>query len=488
METESNVRNILLQGNWWLPSNPEDVQPGIAYWNDSGEIIIDFLDAFKQKDSDGKQVGFDAIADFPILFGESSTPTSKITLLNVQYSKTPYITTVKKKNFDHASAWTDTALIGAHIHNASPLMKSFHIEVNNLTQWCLPYSKVAYERNGEEVTVKSKLIDEVKTFKADLKDCSINLKIKRLTDTGFGARPFVIEPKAYFEIEFKASEKGTLDRIITISRMLCYFLNLATMKRIGILKIVLYPDVNDEDCYDNSTDSCRFHHLSLPNPPNRTPFISRSNVLFDISHIENRFNDSIKSWIDQYSRYQIVYDLFFSLEYASHTFPEQRFQHYIQALEGYQRIRNTKSKYVEKSQYRTWVRETAIPNISIPSTFPKEFADKIETSLKMANDYNLKERLQFILNRRQQAFTEWLLSDLVNRDKFLASLIATRNHYAHSLPKAETRQRIEPGTIEFDRSVARLRILVQACLLEIIGLRDEEIDSILRGKARLYGH
>lgn len=147
-----------------------------------------------------------------------------------------------------------------------------------------------------------------------------------------------------------------------------------------------------------------------------------------------------------------------------------------QALETYHR-QIFGGKYQPDDEYLEGLYKTLVS--AIPADIASEFKNSLKQGkLRYANEYSLRKRLQLIGEYIAENLQIPFLMDKKQRNIFVEKIADTRNYFTHFAP--ELREKAALGGKELLDLRAKLRLLLQICLLKELGFAPEEINNMFK--------
>jgi len=200
---------------------------------------------------------------------------------------------------------------------------------------------------------------------------------------------------------------------------------------------------------------------------------SQRDIVIKYSAIEKDFAKYLQNWFDKVESLHDVMNLYFGLFYIPKIYEHLEFLSLIQALEIYHR-QVTKSERIPRAEY-----EEFLPSIeqAIRSIVDEKYADLVVEHMKYGFQYNLRKRLNLILNERLHPYQDTLnnLNNLIGgkkkREDFISEVVATRNYLTHYGDQGE-------AVMDFSERVnlsRQLRYLIQLCFFVELEIPPEVI-------------
>lgn len=186
-------------------------------------------------------------------------------------------------------------------------------------------------------------------------------------------------------------------------------------------------------------------------------------MLFTFKTIEANAQSIFNAWIDAYDTLSPAFNLYFSTKSNTKKYLEEQFLGLIQGLETYHR-RSSQETFMEQDKFDVLVAE-------IKSHCSTEHLEWLDGRLKYGNEISLKTRLRRIIEPFQEK-----LGDSSDRKKLLQQIVDTRNYFTHY--DVTLKDKAAQGK-ELWRLCETLEALFQLHFLKLIGLSDEQINTII---------
>jgi hypothetical protein len=203
----------------------------------------------------------------------------------------------------------------------------------------------------------------------------------------------------------------------------------------------------------------------LPTPQDRAGLKILREQLIVLPADDRSFRTLVSRWFELAERLGPVLDLRFAPSYAEFMYSESRFLNAVQGVEALHR----RELEAEPDQADLDARAAAIANC------PPEHQEWLRGKLQYAHEPTLRRRLDDVLN-----FVGPGLEPLIgNRKRFIARVVAMRNALTHWDEKSKRTS----GADLYQLAVA-LNFIIDAALLRLLGLEQDEITGILAGNSR----
>ena len=116
---------------------------------------------------------------------------------------------------------------------------------------------------------------------------------------------------------------------------------------------------------------------------------------------------------------------------------------------------------------------------SVKDEISAELTNSIKNSLRWANGRSLRDKLLSLLSElREETCTLFA----VDKERFIAGVVSTRNHYTHYSTKAG--RKILQGR-ELHWGIQKLAVMIRVLLLVRAGIPEQDLQSEIRANSRL---
>ena len=205
----------------------------------------------------------------------------------------------------------------------------------------------------------------------------------------------------------------------------------------------------------------------------RANTVYRSDMFFTFEDVKERLQDYLCAWLGKFDRLRTAYSLYFNACHHGSLDRRARFLDLVRALEAYHRSLGS-GEYVSESEYEPILRELYR---AIPSCVQSDHRRALEGSLKYGFQYSLRTRLKKLCGEVLGRNRDEIDKLLWDRAGFIHRVVESRNFFTHLDG--------EPSNAVFsDRELykinTRLRLLVEICLLNEIGIPPGQIARLLQ--------
>jgi hypothetical protein len=255
------------------------------------------------------------------------------------------------------------------------------------------------------------------------------------------------------------------------------FLTLGVGEPVYPIEVVGYCDANKK-VFENGKEYQPpiqiFYALPWQSKPEKRVY--PMNMLFTLKTLHDQMEISLKRWFNQAENLKPVLDIYFSLLYREQIYSEFRFLGIVQSIETYHR-RIWGGKYMQDDIFLTELYPKLVQ--SIPPGLDPGFKQSLKTGkLRYANEYSLRKRLHDLACHLTEYLPLQFLNDNVERDAFIDKVCNTRNYLTHYEPGLKENAAITGK--ELYELYKKLRVLVDALLLEEIGFEKEQIREMIK--------
>jgi hypothetical protein len=203
----------------------------------------------------------------------------------------------------------------------------------------------------------------------------------------------------------------------------------------------------------------------LPTPQDRADLKLLREQLIVLPADDRPFRTLVSGWFELAERLGPVMDLRFAPSYAEFMYSESRFLNAVQGVEALHR----RELQGEPDQADLDARAAAIANC------PPEHQKWLKGKLQYAHEPTLRRRLGEVLD-----FVGPGLSPLTGeRKSFVARVVAMRNTLTHWDEKSQ-----RSAGADLYRLAVALNFIIDAALLRLLGLEQDEITATLAGNSR----
>jgi hypothetical protein len=458
------MKDLELNGQWWLPNEPENKVTGTVTFSNRDGISLKFVGAFFGPSIDHNYVSF------PVVLG--LTDKGKVTLQGCSFfgGWSSYLDHIdsdgspKYLTLPQQYGRAQAIYIGVHFTDPDQIkFTKMSIDYSHLAVWLglfvMPSFNEVEDQSGtiEQYTLAfnyprvTAITDRVTiSFLAGLDkyqpivsmsaEVAAGLKIEEwlsqiiqpiqnLISLGLGRPVFLLQLSGYSEQDIDAQ-------------------SLIHERKIPHIKIMLQTSYYETEQIVSE--------------------ISNADIIFSLHSIKDNFSEVLQRWFTITSELDSVYDLFFSNRYSYRISLKQSFLNQAQAVESYHRRRFNNQVLSEEEHTKRL--ETILANV------PEDCKTWLKGKLTYSNEPNLRQRLKELV-RKLSNETSFLFSTAKNRDKFINKVVDTRNYFTHY--DYSLQDRAAKGS-ELYAMVRILNLILHILLMKELGIRTGNYIELFR--------
>jgi len=453
---EEMFRDFILNGHWWLPSDPNGAAYGtLSYSVDRIKLRLDR--AFTPELDTAYGVGSVKI---PIILGRAND-SSHITLLRAFYWNS---------HGNEIDLLANEIVVGAHLDRAYVVREAV-VRFTNLEEWT-SCPLVQQSPGDADVAVRFSVT----------KDSQPNLQVSELPSlknltlsTDLEVSHDLVETKltnqSRFTLEF--TQPATLETVTDSVRSLGNLLALLIDDPVQPtnIRLAIQFDPTGPDIFANYAIPPR---ATLPQKKLEFEML----LPFQDLRQTNTPKTPFKNWFQEEEVLRPVYDLLLSTVYSPGQHVQSTFLSLAQALESFHR-RVHGGNYLSEEGYSS-IKNALIA--AIPAGIDEKLSGKLKAMLQYANELSLKSRLDNLLEgiRRDH------LDNLAGTDdprRFVRSLVDIRNYLTHY---GEHKPSILESTTEMYNLNRRLTALLLLLILKYLGLPEDFVYVPVVARLRLF--
>jgi|GEM_PF-3572765 len=465
-----------IRGWWWLPEQPDKKVPGIAEIVRGKGATLQLLEVLPFTRN-----GYVPVHGIPMILGESIDGREFISLLD------GYETTVSIRKYalppdgySHATIVARCAIVGVHLASPSVPARSVSVGFTYLNRWVNDYSSILHEYDSGVIQIVGEIGKEKVHASSDLNN-GFKLELIGIVhpDDDFFNGKYGLAANAYFRI---CHEEGALiSDYRTLVVGLQNFLILATQRKVFATDIHVNfgGDSDGVIMAKDNRGSASVYLYHRCQRIDKERFVDTGTMLFVLPQIGDSCSTILRNWLNEAPLFDLAYHLYFAVALEKNLYAENKFLSYIQAIEGYHRRVVDDDKYVPKAEFKSIV-ESVIA--AIPEGVSSPLKASIVQSIQRANDYSLRERLEWVLARRGSILKQTFFGNDEQCTRFVRSVVETRNYLSHILDPSKMKNVLSIENSDFGDAIERLQILLESCLLDVCGMGGEMIDTILMGR------
>jgi len=418
-------QNFEMKGYWFLPGQPDNKVAGILYFERHKEIHLELIGGF-----DSNDLFFNSPVNIILGVGNNA---EKITLINCYgYGS---------KNFSCEFPITfykcQYIINGKHLLNIEEkVFNKIVVDLSTLYDW-LPFRAIQTKINrpDNKIIETSFVMSELNAWER-IVEINNEYTLKLFTDYGYHSpynkKMIELYQNILCEISCRRGKRSFVE-LLNFMSLFKHLLSLISMNSTNYLQIKLYDDdefqeISNGNRIFNSTECLYIERDPL------SSIDSWNKYLFDYSDIENQFSEMIKKWYSNANSLAPIRSNLITSIAPKVVFTNSDFLIIVQALEGY---------------YRRFINS--------------------DSTIK------LRKRLEDIILINKEVVTTKNIS--IDLDK----VVKSRNYYSHLFERNEN---VLDG-IELFEETKQLRILLIACVLNIIGFEKEQIHELIKKNSEL---
>jgi hypothetical protein len=445
------------KGIFWLPSNPEDLKPGILKFTPEEGANLELIGGRFPQDVER----FHELIKEKIVLGVISkgTPVTLFNCLEIKFGS--------GFSSENPSYWSSVmkatvVFMGAHFSSEEEIkFKSISTRYLFLDDW-LNLKLLNVERENEEtITIKVPFSQQEILLYSDNELKITASIIPELRFTYFHpTRPKSVEAVQPAYINLETKEPKNLECLLSYGRIVQHFLTLAAGKPVYPLIIRGKTESGQEvDIF-----------YTLPRLPEEIP--SSTRMLFTYQDISHRCQEIFANLLEKEKLLQPVFLLYFGTLYNPKLYLENKFLSLVSALESlHSRSEDFEDAYIPPEEYEVVSKQLIETIETLPTKLPSALKDRLKEIIRHGNGKSLRSRLKDIL-KHYGNITQLFIDDF---DAFIQKVIQTRNFYTHYGENLE--QEAAEGS-ELFRLNLKLNLLLKICLLRELGFTIEEIKNM----------
>lgn len=449
MINRSLNNSFVVNGDWFLPENPERVIAGRLSYS-AQQTVLELNEAFTPLD--GTISPHDEVKVYPVIYGKS-TNGDAITLQEIfQTSSSTNIGSGGISNPEILQAsWL---FFGAHIPDNSRFSE-INLRIPGLQVW---YSQPLIHFFQTRDSVSDEIILNysippskqepifIPAIEAEYKwGIGRNTKTDKFSELSVDISAWLtIKPREpqllnwYFDQIFKAT---TLFSILAGTSMI-------------------------PDCIETSDENSRAISILIGMRNTKTcQFTQPYQFFMPINSIEKSFDEVIKKWFDEFPKIQIPVQLALSVLSSEELWLNMEFLSLMQVLEGFHRCIYD-GYYMDEKEYLSI--QQILTN-AIPPKLNSDHKDALKSRIKYGNEYSLKKRLDELSNMLSESVRKIIIG---KNGKIPQKWIDTRNYYTHWDEELQNGI-LDSQTMYFVNF--RLKMFIRALFIVFMGIPEEAL-------------
>ncbi len=461
------------KGFFWLPESPQNSLPGLLRISETGEATLEVFGINDTRRS---------LNPRPFIDPPFSEKYEHIYLKRIvgitETGKSKLITLDKCKRITYSNTypglWTSTyradyAFISAN-HNTKKESKFSKIEfsVEGLDEW-LSITGLNVQHQWEDRRASVEYEHPQATPEIPLSD-GISLRFTFAVKLpGFAAIAEAhIDQMAY--ISLASNTLRPLDDFIDLIFKLQVFLCFAIDKTVSIKTITGYSSEVTQEIGDGKKYETPISIYYRREPNSETNHkIYLHNMFFRYKDIKDNLEKVLNKWIEDYKKYELAFNLYFSVASGAYKYTDGKFLSLVQAIEILHR-KISQEKRMPENEFRDLVDD-------MTKNLTQENCDFFREKLEHANELSLRKRMQRMIDPFQEFF-----GNEQDRKSFSKKIADTRNYLVHADDNPEKKW-VEG--VELSKLYYKIEALFQLRLLQMLEFDSEFINSLEKKNYRL---
>ena len=458
---------IKRDGQFWLPSSPENQVNGTLSISDGGDITLELTQSFGP--SIKAQLGPthpDSLN--PILGHVEKDGYVMIDRCN-RTKKGPSI--IHGRLIAPEVIRANRAFIGFQYEEDTSLrFNTFSFSVEGIDEW-VGISGIEVDTRFED-SATTILYNRPEDISFNLKDDMQLLITYAWTPPGFpSSKRAEVSQKTFFKLISK--DPCEVDAFISIAQKITAFLCFVMNEIVCLDSMSATSDNLHETLPDGRTAliPVEIYCPSWPYAKNE-PAIDEWDMLFKYKDIQTRVEGLINKWIENYEQIAPALDLYFLAKTGTLPTLNMQFLALAQALEAFHR--NTSAEmHMDENEFKE-IRKNIINRI------PKKDRNWFCSKLDFANELTLKNRIEKLI----EPFDCFI--DNERKPRLINSIKDTRNYLTHPDSDSDLESKAAKGE-DLILLCLKMNALFRLQFLKLIGFDEQEIDDIVDECARLKG-
>lgn len=357
-------------------------------------------------------------------------------------------------------------LVGAHVTQATTYSE-MRVRIPGLERWLgrgVLNLVRAHQTNGKPMTSVLQLDDlPEEVFEVPAIGARIGFRMERLFSE---MNAIEIRATTSGVIRFEPDEPKELDwyfeQVGRICTLLCFIAG--TPMGPDLVKV----KIDGQDIPLDVLVALRQDRLCLYDDPDKF-FLPRNQM-------DSDFGDVLRAWCSAYESFATPSQLAFSIFASDDLWLHVEFLSLMQALEGFHRAIGTGTGlYVSDDDFEP-IRQALLD--AIPAEVGTDHRKSIVSRIRYANEVSLGKRLNELADRLAPDVRRKILG---RSGKVPRSWVDTRNYFTHWDESA--RDNVLEG-IDMHRAGARLRLMLRALYLDLVGIPATAVATALNGASK----
>ena len=459
-------------GMFWLPGKPDTQLSGVLKISDSSEITVELAGMFGNPLVTPERLGFPSTSsedDTALVSGRIVGVLQKGGGITLDGCFWQHVSSSFGSGLSRSIVHADIAYVGAEYEEEEEaLFSEISFPIEGLNAWLsISGIEIEQDRANRGGLIRFQMPDEI----------SINLPCDAELKFSFGLSfpvSSVLMTRATVQQTalalVKLREPRPIGHFLSSARKLCAFLTLALDQAVSIQSITGYLI---QEMSDKRSRRIPINVYGQFAPwPERRPTTRWHDALFRYPDVTSRLHSTVGKWFENYETFESAFNLYFASRTQSSQFLDTKVLWLTQALETLHR-RSSKETEMSEEEFRN-LRELVTQNC------PQNRRQWLYDRLHYANELSFRHRIEKLL----EPWEHWF-GNREKRRAFVNMVCDTRNYLTH-YDEATTRNRAS-GSDELFDLFGKLEVLFQLHLLNLIGLDDSSIDSIVQENRRIRG-
>ena len=472
------LKPLETSGIFWLPEDPNNKQSGILKISEVGEAEIHITSLFdrplkpKAKSPFGVKYPHEGTKTHDRVVGIIKTEKShqNVTLEDCSYKywSTPFIDGIA-----NSIIRADFAYVGAGYDSKKDIRFSeIRFCVEGLDEWLGEYSTNVDYKYGENNELSNVRIDfsplTKKNYSTSYDDMDVEINFSYTLPSGFDIVETKITQKAH--ISLKSPNLCSFDKfrplLLKIQILLCFAID----QTVSLTSVIGYSSEITQELGNGKEFRLpiEIYYKSVPMSESKVEF-NRYDMLLPFPVIIDQFDRILMQWLNSYGEFQQALDRYFLVMSGASRYVEIRFLLLIQGIEILHRQSSDQAE-MDQEKFKKLI-ETVV------NCVPEGRQDWLRSKLCFANKLSLRRRLKEML----EPFWD-LYKTKINMNSFINSIVDTRNYLTHASSELESKS---AKGIELYKLSQNLEALFQLHLLQLIGIRQENIEDLAKNHRSL---
>ena len=358
------------------------------------------------------------------------------------------------------------ATFGRHVEDIDKLqLKKLSVALSSLANWtCVePVKRLIAEDKGKMVgfDVTARLPEPIDI---PLANHPFDLQIGHGIRTENASGAFSIHWDA--AVTIRAHDALPYDVMHDIAWQYQNLLSLLVGDRISVREITMTPLDAKTGLTPESPLHLLYHQVGKSDHSDAHP----GRMLLPYPMVKDSLAEIVDKWFARSKQAVLAANVFFGGANLESPAVNVRFLAAAQAAESYHRSLGD-GLYMDQSAYEAAIQEF---NQHIPAAIQGDHRVSLKNRLKYGNEHSLRKRLAELFSRLPESVRTAIGTDAT---KFVVKVVDTRNYYTHYDHASEGNAF---GTKASFVASERLRILVAANLLHDLGIKDEDLLTVLQ--------